>query len=158
MTGEVRFERVIDAPLDVVFEAFTTSGGQEAFYRQDDPNWLVESECDLRVGGVWTVTFGPASGPRHGHRHAFQVIDRPHRLLLATTEFRADGSSTEFATEFTFADHHGRTLMTMTQTGLPTDELRKEHRRGLPNAFDRLERSIFASERLTMRRRTDISS
>lgn len=142
MIDEVRFERIIDAPVPVVFEAFTTLGGQEAFYGRDDPNWIVASECDLRAGGVWTVSFGPAPGPRHRHRHAFRVIDRPHRLLLATTEFRADGSSIEFATEFTFTDHHRRTLMTMTQTGLPTDQLRKEHRHGVPNAFDRLERVI----------------
>jgi uncharacterized protein YndB with AHSA1/START domain len=27
---ELRFERVIDAPRDVMFEAFTTDGGQQA--------------------------------------------------------------------------------------------------------------------------------
>ena len=32
MIDEVRFERVIDASPDVVFEAFTTDGGQQAFY------------------------------------------------------------------------------------------------------------------------------
>jgi uncharacterized protein YndB with AHSA1/START domain len=50
---ELRFERVIDVPPDVVFEAFTTDGGQQAFYGQDDSGWIVESDCDLRVGGVW---------------------------------------------------------------------------------------------------------
>ena len=32
--------------------------------------------------------------------------------------------------------------MTMIQRGLPTDELRAEHARGVPNAFARLERRI----------------
>jgi hypothetical protein len=32
--------------------------------------------------------------------------------------------------------------MTMIQRGLPTAELREEHRAGLPNAFARLERAI----------------
>jgi hypothetical protein len=32
--------------------------------------------------------------------------------------------------------------MTMVQTGFPTQELRDEHRRGVPNAFDRLERAL----------------
>ena len=45
-----------------------------------------------------------------------------------------------FTTEFTFADHDGGTLMTMIQTGFTDAELRDEHARGLPNAFDRLER------------------
>lgn len=34
--------------------------------------------------------------------------------------------------------------MTVTQSGLPTEELREEHGRGAPNAFVRLERAIQA--------------
>ena len=33
----------------------------------------------------------------------------------------------------------GKTLMTMTQRGFPTAELREEHERGLANAFARLD-------------------
>lgn len=96
------------------------------------------------MGGVWAVTFGPARHQLYRHRHRFAVIERPQRLLLATTEFRADGSTLDFTTEFLFADHGGRTLMTMIQTGFPIAELRDEHERGLRNAFDRLERFIRA--------------
>jgi uncharacterized protein YndB with AHSA1/START domain len=144
MTDELRFERLIDAPPDLVFEAFTTPGGQQAFYGQDDPGWIVESDCDLSVGGVWTVRFGPARDQLYRHRHRFEVIDRPRQLVLATTEFRVDGSSFDFAVEFTFAEQDGRTLMTMMQTGFPTAELRDEHGRGVPNALARLERAIRA--------------
>ena len=45
MTDELRIERVIGAPPGVVFDAFTTRGGQEAFYGTDDPGWIVESRC-----------------------------------------------------------------------------------------------------------------
>src|SRR5215211_5018663 len=38
-----------------VFDAFTDPEGQEAFYGQDDPGWIVRSQCDLRIRGVWTV-------------------------------------------------------------------------------------------------------
>ncbi len=140
MSEDLRFERVIDAPPAVVFRAFTSPGGQEAFYGQDDPAWIVESVCDFRVGGVWAVTFGPARSELYRHRHLFQVIEPPRRLVLATNEFRVEGSTLSFTTEFTFADHDGGTLMTMIQTGFPVAELRDEHARGLPNAFDRLER------------------
>ena len=44
MTDELRLERVIDAPPETVFEAFTTYEGQVAFYGSDDPGWIVESE------------------------------------------------------------------------------------------------------------------
>jgi hypothetical protein len=47
-----------------------------------------------------------------------------------------------FETEFRFEASERKTLMTMTQRGIPTAELREEHRRGVPNALARLERLI----------------
>jgi uncharacterized protein YndB with AHSA1/START domain len=55
MSLDVEFARLIDATPEEVFDAFTDPAGQEAFYGQDDPGWIVQSQCDLRVGGVWTV-------------------------------------------------------------------------------------------------------
>jgi uncharacterized protein YndB with AHSA1/START domain len=142
MSHDVRFARVIDARPEAVFAAFTEQEGQEAFYGTDDPGWIVESECDLHVGGVWTVTFGPSRDELHRHDHVFRMIDRPSRLVIDTTESRADGSSLEFETEFTFEEEDGKTVMTMVQRGFPSAELRDEHRAGLPNAFARLEQAI----------------
>lgn len=142
MTDELRFERIINAPPDVVFEAFTTQAGQEAFYGRDEPVWIVESDCDLRVGGLWSIRFGPERDHLHRHRHRFEVLDRPRRLVLASTEVRADGSTFDFATEFRFAEQDSQTLMTMLQTGFPNSELRAEHGRGLPDAFAQFARAV----------------
>jgi uncharacterized protein YndB with AHSA1/START domain len=146
VTDELRLARVIDAPPGVVFKAFTSIGGQQAFYGTDDPGWVVRSECDLRVGGLWTVTFGPSPHHLYHHRSVFEIIDRPRRLVLATTEHRPDGPSFDFSVEITFEEQDGRTLMTIIQSGFPTAELRDEHGRGVPNAFARLERAIRAAE------------
>ena len=142
MSEDVRFDREIDAAPERVFDTFTQQNGQEAFYGTDEPGWIVESECDLHVGGNWTVTFGPSRDELYRHEHLFGVIDRPRRLLVATTETRGDGSTLEFETEWIFEGHDGKTLMTMIQRGLPTAELREEHGRGVPNAFARLVRVI----------------
>jgi Activator of Hsp90 ATPase homolog 1-like protein len=88
------------------------------------------------------VTFGPSRDELYRHDHLIRAIDRPSRLAFDTTETRADGSSLVFETEFIFEERDGKTLMTMIQRGLPTAELREEHRVGLPNAFARLERVI----------------
>jgi uncharacterized protein YndB with AHSA1/START domain len=145
MSEDVTFARVIDAPRETVFDAITAPDGQEAFY--GEPGWIVESECDLRVGGVWTVAFGPSRDELYRHDHVFRVIDRPSRLVVETTENRPDGSRVEFEIEFIFEEHVGNTLMTMTQRGLPTAELRDEHRAGVPPAFARLEQAIEKSPR-----------
>ena len=81
MTHDLRFRRVIDAPPEVVFDAFTRRDGQRAFYGQDDPGWIVQSDCDLRVGGVWTVAFGPSPSQLYRHTHVFEAIERPRRLI-----------------------------------------------------------------------------
>jgi uncharacterized protein YndB with AHSA1/START domain len=144
MSEDVRVARLVDARPEVVFDAFTGQHGQEAFYRE--PGWSVQSECDLRVGGLWTVTFvGPARSERFRHDHAFRVIDRPRRLVVDTTESRPDGSVVEFQIEFIFEARGGKTLLTMIQRGLPTAELRDEHRAGVPDAFARLEQAIEES-------------
>jgi uncharacterized protein YndB with AHSA1/START domain len=138
MSHELRFARAIDAAPEQVFEAFTQPSGQEAFYGTDDPGWIVESECDFRVGGEWTISFGPSPSELYRHTHVFRVIDRAQRLVFDTTETRLDGSSFDFETEFTFEPQDDKTLMTMIQRGFPTAELRNEHGIGLPNAFARL--------------------
>ncbi|MFL5911041.1 MAG: SRPBCC domain-containing protein [Gaiellaceae bacterium] len=142
MSHELEFERLLDASPEVVFDAFTEPDGQAAFYRQPGPGWIVRSECDLRVGGVWTVEFGPSEDRIYRHRHVFQVIDRPRRLLMTTTETRLDGSSFDTEMELVFEEQEGRTLLRMFHRGFPTAELRDEHTRGLPEAFAQLDRFV----------------
>jgi uncharacterized protein YndB with AHSA1/START domain len=143
MSEDAVFARLINARPKVVFDALTGQDGQEAFYGES--GWTVESECDLRVGGLWTVTFWPSRDEIYRHDHIFRVIDRPSRLLLDTTERRPDGSIVEYETEFTFEERDDKTLMTMIHRGLPTAELRDEHQAGVPNAFVRLEQAIEKS-------------
>ena len=142
MSWDARFARVINARPEVVFDALTEQDGQEAFY--GERGWTVESECDLRLGGLWTVTFWPSHDEVYRHDHIFRVIDRPSRLVLDTTERRPDSSIIEYETEFLFEAHDAKTLMTMIHRGLPTSELRDEHQAGVPHAFARLERAIEA--------------
>lgn len=147
MTYELQFERLIDAEPEAVFDAFTEPGGQAAFYRQNEPGWIVRSRCDLRVGGVWRVEFGPSPDQIYRHRHVFQVIDRPRRLRMTTTETRLDGSTFDTELELVFEEQHGKTLMKMFHRGFPTTELRDEHRVGLPEAFAQLARVVGATQR-----------
>jgi uncharacterized protein YndB with AHSA1/START domain len=139
---DLRFERLIAAPPERVFDAFTDPAGQREFYGTDAPGWVVDSRCDLRVGGVWSISFGPSRDELYHHRHVFEALDRPRRILLTTTETRLDGSSFETSIEFSFEPRDGDTLMRMVQAGFPDGVLRDEHTRGLPNAFDRFERML----------------
>jgi len=141
----LNFERLIAAAPERVFDAFTDPEGQREFYGKDDPGWIVDSRCELRVGGVWSVAFGPSREELYHHRHVFEVIERPRRIVIASTETRLDGSSLETTLEFTFEPRSGGTLMTMTHSGFPNEQLRDEHAIGVPHAFDRFERMLERS-------------
>ena len=54
MTHDLRVERVYDAGPELVFGAFTDPEAQREIYA-DEPDWIVRSECDLHVGGRWTI-------------------------------------------------------------------------------------------------------
>jgi uncharacterized protein YndB with AHSA1/START domain len=136
VSRDLRYERLIRAAPEHVFDAFTSPEGQHEFYGTDRPGWIVESRCDLRVGGEWTVAFGPSHDALYHHRHRFEEI--------TSTETRLDGSSLATRIEFTFEARDGATLMTIHHAGFPTDALRDEHRIGVPRAFDRLARVVEA--------------
>jgi hypothetical protein len=94
--------------------------------------------------GVWSVDFGPSPRELYRHRHVFEVIERPHRLVLASTETRLDGSSFHTKLEFTFETKGEKDAHDHGAAGISTAELRDEHARGVPNASARLERLIQA--------------
>lgn len=143
MIDELRFDRVIEASPEVVFDLFVEHEGQMAFYQGSEPTWIVRSNCDLRVGGEWNVEFGPTERQLYRHRHVFTVIERPRHIVMTTTETRLDGSSFETEMEFLFEEESaGRTRLTLHHRGFPTSELRDEHRRGLPKAFSEFGRFV----------------
>ena len=59
MSHDLKVERWFDAAPEEVFDAYTDPVAQKVWY-EDQPGWIVEAECDLRVGGRWVVTLWPA--------------------------------------------------------------------------------------------------
>jgi Activator of Hsp90 ATPase homolog 1-like protein len=72
----------------------------------------------------------------------FQVVDRPWRLVFASTMTMPDGSSIDTQMEVTFHQEHGRTRMTILQRGFPTAEHRDEFAGGWPSILDGLGRVV----------------
>jgi uncharacterized protein YndB with AHSA1/START domain len=89
-----------------------------------DPDAVLETECDPRVGGRWVSAWGPSRDELYRETNVFEVVDRPHRLVMATTSSTPDGLTLDTRTEVTFEEHDGGTRMTVVQSGFPTAELR----------------------------------
>jgi uncharacterized protein YndB with AHSA1/START domain len=135
-----RVERVLDAAIEAVFDAYTNpQAGRTVF--AGGPDWTVEVTCDLRVGGVWSITSAPPGDAAYREANRFTVIDRPRRLAFESALTMPDGSNLERDVEVTFtSEDGGRTRMTIVQRGFPNAEVRDAFGAGFPDIFDRLER------------------
>ncbi len=93
MSRELRYERLIQASPERAFDLFTSPAGQREFYGNDAPRWVVDSRCELRVGGAWEITFGPSPAELYRHLHVFEAIElagTPHMQTLSRPELVAD--------------------------------------------------------------------
>jgi uncharacterized protein YndB with AHSA1/START domain len=125
MSYDLRVERLIDARPEDVFDAFTSTDAQKVWMRHpDDPDGILETESDPRVGGKWVAVWGPTRDELYRETNVYQVVDRPHRLVMATTSTAPDGASLETSTEVVFEEKDGGTRMTVVQRGFPTAEIR----------------------------------
>jgi uncharacterized protein YndB with AHSA1/START domain len=143
MSHDLRLERVYRAPPELVFDAFTDPDAQQELYA-DAPDWIVEADCDLRVGGRWTITFGPPGATPARETNVFQVVDRPRRLVYASTMTMPDGATIDTGMEVTFRPEDGGTRLTVIQRGFPTAPLRDEFEGGWASILDGLGRVVTA--------------
>jgi uncharacterized protein YndB with AHSA1/START domain len=140
---DLRLRRVYDATPEVVFDAFTGPNAQKELYA-DAPDWIVESECDLRVGGRWTIAFGPPGSEPARETNVFLVVERPRRLVYTSSMRLPDGSIVDTAMQVTFEEDDGGTRVTIVQSGFATTERRDEFASGWAMILDELGRVIAA--------------
>jgi uncharacterized protein YndB with AHSA1/START domain len=144
VTHDLRVERVYDAAPEVVFDTFTDPEAQQEMYA-DEPDWIVWSECDLRVGGRWTIEFGPPAGQLSRETCVFEVVERPRLLVFRSTMSMPDGSSLATRTHVTFAGTaSGQTLLTVVQTGFRAAGLRDGFAEGWGGILAGLSRVVAA--------------
>ena len=147
MSYELKVERLIDATPEEVFDAYTDPEAQKIWYSVMDEGMIVENEVDLRVGGKWVSAWGFSPDEMFRETNVFEVIDRPHRLVSRSTGSTPDGQSMDTHVEITFRDEGGKTMMTVVQTGFPTEEMRDFFAdTGWNGAFDRLN-AYFAAKK-----------
>ena len=88
-------------------------------------------------GASGSSGLGPSSAP-YVERNVFHTVDRPHRLAYASTTEWPDGSNVELLMEISLQWLDGRTLLTLTQRGVPSGDLERGFTEGWNEFLDGL--------------------
>ena len=108
---ELQMTRVFDAPRHLVFEAWSSA---EHVSRWFTPSPLTTSACevDLRPGGAFRVVMRMPDGTEHPMNARFLEVVPDQRIVFAGLI----ENDLEVHTTVTFAEHDGKTTLTVHQT------------------------------------------
>jgi uncharacterized protein YndB with AHSA1/START domain len=119
---EIVISRRIDAPREVVFDAFTELRHLSHWWGPEGFTTTTR-EFDFRVGGEWIFVLRGPDGTEFTEWISWTEIEPPSRIALRHGAFRDDPDS--FETVLTFRSEADATRLEM-RTVFPTRELRDE--------------------------------
>jgi uncharacterized protein YndB with AHSA1/START domain len=106
---EIVVNRVIDAPRELVFAAFTEREHIEQWWA---PRGATTHEMDVKPGGVWRYSQPGRGGAEYPFKIEFIEISRPARLVYDYGTDAPDASE-PVRTTVTFEEEDGKTKVTL---------------------------------------------
>ncbi|GAB3659989.1 SRPBCC family protein [Glycomyces tarimensis] len=119
---EIVISRVIDAPRELVFEAFTEVRHVSRWWGPEGFTTTTRS-FEFRVGGEWDFVMHGPDGTDYAEWITWTEIAPPERIELLHGEVRGDPNA--FSSVLIFEPEDGATRIEM-RTVFPTKELRDE--------------------------------
>ena len=106
---EIVFTRVLDAPRELVFKAWTDPRHVAQWWGPRGFTTTIH-EMDVRPGGVWRFIMHGPDGVDYKNKIVFLEVVKPERLVYIHGD---DGDGPEFHTTVTFDEQDGKTRLTM---------------------------------------------
>ena len=106
---EIVVSRLIDAPRELVFAAFTEREHIEQWWA---PKGATTHEMDVKPGGIWRYSQPARDGSLNPFKIKFIEIDKPARLVYDYGA-DADNAPEPVRTTVTFAEENGKTKITL---------------------------------------------
>ena len=119
---ELIFTRLLDAPRELVFQAWTDPAHLIHWYGPKGFTTTVH-QMDVRPGGVWRLTMHGPDGRDYKNRLLFVEVKKPERLVYKH-EPEEGSEPVTFETTVTFAEEQGKTRLTLRML-FPTHEERE---------------------------------
>ena len=144
---KLEIKRLIKAPRERVFEAWTNPGEIRKWFGPDEDLVIPQVKVDLRVGGKYRFQMKRPDGEFHTAVGAYREIKSPERLVF-TWAWEKDGSEPDFgevepAEMLITLQFHARgdqTELVLTQERFASVESRDRHEQGWNGCFDKLEK------------------
>jgi uncharacterized protein YndB with AHSA1/START domain len=109
---EIVFTRLFDAPRELVWEAWTDS--QQVVQWWGPRGFTTTThEMDVRPGGVWRFIMHGPDGTDYPNKIVYNEVVPSERLAYTHGSDDGDDESGRFQVTVTFADHGGKTRLTM---------------------------------------------
>lgn len=145
---EIVTTRLIDAPRELVFEAWTDPKHVAHWFGPDGFVTTTHS-MDVRPGGVWRFTMRGPDGKEWPNVVTYEQVVPPERLVYLHGD---DRETDMFHTTVTFADEGGKTALTMRavfKTGAAREQVVRENAaiEGAQQTVSRLERYLRSMPR-----------
>lgn len=120
-------------------------------YGPNRPAWIHGSELDLRVGGSWTVDFGPPGPPAFREDRVITAYQPGRRLAYDLTATYEDTPPLHTTVEFDCEPLGDHTRVTLTQRRFPTTEQRDEFANAWRDVLALLKSTVEKSDGQTTR-------
>lgn len=121
---EIVLTRLIDAPRDIVFSAWTDPAQIQSWFGPEGFT-LDTTEIEIHTGGRWRFTMIAPDGTLYPNRMVFLRIDEP-ALIEVEHGLDQDGDPGRFRMLVTFDEQtNGKTVLTLRQMH-PSREMRAE--------------------------------
>ena len=133
-------DRVFDAPVDLVWRCFTQKRHVD-IWMLPERFALIEQDADVSVGGQWWSKMRDQADGAQWHVGGTyrEVVEKQRLVFTHRWTHSPFGKSSEHLITIEFADHHGKTHMRFTMSGLPDPQSRDGHREGWTQTLGHLE-------------------
>jgi uncharacterized protein YndB with AHSA1/START domain len=141
----VRITRIIDAPRDDVFRAWTDPDQLRRWWRPGEFT-CPEAEVDLRPGGSYRLAMQPAEGDAFIVGGTYREVQPPQRLVYTwrwETGPAADGSESLVTVEF--IDRGPQTELVLTHTEFPASHGPAPYQMGWEGGLEKFEALLRGS-------------
>jgi uncharacterized protein YndB with AHSA1/START domain len=136
----VRIERTFEAPIQDVFDAWTSAEVIRRWFKPGQDWREPSAEVDLRVGGTIRVVMRDPNGTEVGAQGEYTLIDRPNKLAFTWT-FDDDPSNQQMI-ELDFSEHDGVTTVLFVNSDISHAKRRDEQESGWQVCFDNMESAL----------------